>query len=280
MRALALLVTASTLSPRAAAAVCCPSDMNGNGQVQSNDIPPFVQVLLTSLGTPDELCAADVNTDGFRTGHDIQPFITRLLANASCIGACCLGGHLGCQLRTQDHCAALNGCFQGNGTVCAPSPCACTSDRCDLDGFCANGCEVNVNNNPLCNPPTFLGTISGDTGAGVLNQTGIGEAWYRVAITEDNASSLYLSATVVLQSGLTSDYDLYVYCVNCTGSLAGSSIAGTGQADVVNIRWEDDTFQDNDGFIVIEVRWFNNGCDGYDLTVTGNTSVTTPNCDQ
>ncbi len=282
VRSIAIFITASILIPRIATAACCPGDMNGNGQVQANDIPTFVQVLLTSLGTPDELCAADVNTDGFRTGHDIQTFTARLLAAASCTGACCVGGGA-CQLRTQAECQSLSGCFQGLATLCSPDPCACPSGLCDLDGLCTNGCETNVNSNPPCTSFTNLGTISGDTGAGVLNQSGAGEAWYRVAITENSNQPLYLSATVVLQSHPTSDYDLYVYCVNCNGNLAGSSSAGIGQADVVHIRWNDDTpigGEDDSGFIIIEVRWQTGGCDGYELTVTGNTVVATTNCDQ
>lgn len=262
--------------------VCCPGDLSGNGLVQVGDISPFVQVLLTSAGTAEELCAADVNLDGAPNGKDVAPFVNALLSGASCSGACCRSFGV-CEILTEASCISQGGCFQGAGTVCSPNPCACPLGFCNTDGACANGCETNINNNPAC-PGTNLGSVSGDTGAGILNQAGVGEAWYHVLVTENNSSNVYLSVWVDLQSNPGSNYDLFVRCAACASSIVGSSNMATGQLDRVMVRWDDDFIfpnnEDDSGFIIIEVRWVSGGCDGWTLTVRGNQIVTTVNCNQ
>jgi len=61
-----------------------------------------------------------------------------------------------------------------------------------------------------------------------------------------------------LHSPPGADFDLYVYCGTCGGSLAGSSIVGgqTGHFDTVNVRRDDGPFSDDSFDITIEVRHF------------------------
>jgi hypothetical protein len=53
----------------------------------------------------------------------------------------------------------------------------------------------------------------------------------------------------------------------------------SGDLDRVEVRWEDDFAQDDDGYILIHVILWS-GCPGYELGVYGNMSVATTNCDQ
>lgn len=62
----------------------CPNrkagDVNGDGVVTIDDVPPFVSVLLDpDAATPDEYCAADVNEDGAVNGLDTQAIADLLL---------------------------------------------------------------------------------------------------------------------------------------------------------------------------------------------------------
>jgi hypothetical protein len=77
------------------------------------------------------------------------------------------------------------------------------------------------------------------------------------------------------------DFDLYVYCFDCGGGLAGSStVTGTtGHWDTVYIRNEDDWGFSDDFGIVIEIRHKSSSrCAYWELTVTGNTVVSTQTC--
>lgn len=44
---------------------CLLGDVNGDGFKNGLDVQPYVDVLLTGMGTPRELCAADVGIPGF-----------------------------------------------------------------------------------------------------------------------------------------------------------------------------------------------------------------------
>ncbi|MDO8629981.1 MAG: hypothetical protein Q7R41_05760, partial [Phycisphaerales bacterium] len=182
--------------------------------------------------------------------------------NCQPLGACCASNGT-CQVVTQTSCSNQSGCYRGNGSSCSPNNC------------------INLNGNPQCSSWSDLGSISGDTGSDFTGFSNIGfEAWYRVQIREDSTSSIFMSAWVELQSGPNNDYDLYVYCASCGGTLAGSSINGTGLLDRVKIRWDDDFGFDDDGYILIQVRWASGSCGGYDLAVYGDYYVETSNCDQ
>jgi hypothetical protein len=107
------------------------------------------------------------------------------------------------------------------------------------------------------------------------------EEWDRVTISEDSLSSVYVSATITLTSPPGVDYDLYVYCDACGGTLAGSSISGglTGHTDTVGVRANDSFGVDDTFDVVIEVRHFaSNMCAYWSLEVSGNEAVGAATC--
>ena len=56
-----------------------PGDINGDGIVDVNDIPPFVAVLLDAPLDPAHVARADLNGDGTPNGLDTQPFVAALI---------------------------------------------------------------------------------------------------------------------------------------------------------------------------------------------------------
>ena len=193
---------------------------------------------------------------------------------ASCDGGdgdLCLEGTLSCS-------GGSLLCSDGSGTTVE----ACAGDGVDedCDGSVDEG--FNRNDNPSCSAAVVnLGSISGDTGAGQVFRSRFDEEWYRIRIVEDSNLSLYVSATVQLHSPPGADFDLYVYCGTCGGSLAGSSIIGglTGHFDTVNVRRDDGPFSDDSFDITIEVRHFQSSfCANWGLTVFGNTAVNAATC--
>ncbi len=160
---------------------------------------------------------------------------------------------------------------------CAAGECiieSCELGWCDADTFPQNGCEVPLNGNPTCSPPSYLGSISGDTGAGQLSTSGAGEKWFRVRLTEDNDGDVYLSATVEFRPAPGSNYDLYLYCAACGGYSGYSSNSGPGVVEILYPRWDDDFWGEDDSYdITIEVRWLSGGCAPYTLSVLGNTNL-------
>jgi len=167
-----------------------------------------------------------------------------------------------------------------SGTSCVAGVCtiiSCASGWANLDGNVQNGCEYSLNNPCF---PIYLGSVTGDTPSPALTKTGIGQAWYQVLLTEDDSgfSPVYLSATVTLTSPVGADYDLYVYCNQCGGSLAGASNS-TGNTDVVNVRWDDTYFVNSSGYIIIEVRYKGGtSSNSWMLRVQGNTTVAASTC--
>jgi hypothetical protein len=140
-----------------------------------------------------------------------------------------------------------------------------------------------LNSNPACSGHQFLGSVSGDTGAGILTTSGVGEKWLRVHVTEDDSTfftSVYLAATITLNSiPAGQDYDLYVYCLSCGGTLAGSSTNGGNQDEVVNVRRNDVIGTDDSFDVLIEVRYFAGSSAGaWNLSVAGNTTVGAATC--
>lgn len=142
--------------------------------------------------------------------------------------------------------------------------------------------DFNRNDNPECSAGAhFLGTVNGDTGSDTLSDSHWNEEWDRFTITEDDNSVQYLSARIVLTSPPGTDFDLYVYCANCAGSLAGSSKVGglTGHDDVVVVRAEDGWGSDDTFDVIVEVRHYNSTlCANWSLNVTGNVTATAATC--
>jgi hypothetical protein len=188
-------------------------------------------------------------------------------------------------------------CLEGT-TSCAGGAIACsdasasTTEACggnaadeDCDGAVDEG--FGRNDNPSCTTGLFnLGTVSGDTGAGASSVTDsyFDEEWDIVRITENDSSVSfpYLSGRIQLYSPPGVDFDLYVYCVSCGGSLIGSATAGglTGHYDTVDVRNDDDGGATDDFDVIIEVRHYNSDrCAAWQLTVWGDLAAPTQNCD-
>ena len=191
---------------------------------------------------------------------------------------------------TGTSCDGNDGDLCAEGTVsCVAGGVACsdatgtTSEICNgIDDDCNGGADDGIthDDNPLCASGTqYLGPVSGDTGNQIVSDAGNDEEWDRFTLTEDNASSLYLSATVTLTSPPGADFDLYVYCVSCGGTLAGSSDSGLeGETDTVLVRRTDEV-EDDDADLIIEVRHYSSTvCANWTLQVQGNTVVSTANC--
>lgn len=251
-----------------------------------------------------EVCSDSIDNDcdGLSDCADYVncPFHTPCAAGVSCDrrGQCtCANGFDDCDNNVDNGCetstrtnANCNGCDiicdLPNGTEsCSTGTCSltsCNNGYCNRDGQSGNGCEVFLNNSPSCAGATFLGSISGDTGGGVLNASGAGERWYRVTVTENDSSPFgaYLSATVGLQISPGVDYDLYVYCLACGGNVT-SSIGGLGVSESVSVRRNDHSGEDDTFDILIEIRWYagggSGGCD-WSLRVDGHTTVSLANC--
>ena len=133
---------------------------------------------------------------------------------------------------------------------------------------------------PLCADHFFAGTISGDVGSAFLTDSHTGAGWTRVQLVEDNSADVYLSATVTLTVPAGVDYDLYLYCGSCGTGVVASSTLGTGQTEIVRVRWDDDFGQVDDGNFYVEVRYFNGSSPvPWSMRIDGNTVVNTAICD-
>ncbi len=129
----------------------------------------------------------------------------------------------------------------------------------DCDGLSDEGFVLD--GNPACATTldTSLPSISGDTGTteARFEKHGIGEAWFRVRITEDSTGISDLTAWFALYSPPGLDFDLYAYCYGCGGRLADfSTLPGQGgHQDVVMILQKEFLGLPDDFDVVIEIRF-------------------------
>ena len=131
---------------------------------------------------------------------------------------------------------------------------------------------------PVAGSPT---AARADVGADVLTDSYWNEEWDRFTLREDSAASIYLSATINLWSPPGVDYDLYVYCASCGGTLAGSSTNGgmDGHFDTVLVRADDQFGVDDTIDVIVEIRHFaSDVCAYWQLEVVGNSAVSTATC--
>lgn len=159
--------------------------------------------------------------------------------------------------------------------------CSLTDSTGSVNG--ANVTNIGVSctvDEPACADHFFAGTISGDVGTGFLTDSYTGEGWTRVQLREDNDGDVYLSATVTLTVPAGIDYDLYLYCASCGTTAVASSQNGTGQTEVVRVRWDDDFGQLDDGNFYVQVRYFNGSSPTpWSMRIDANTVVNAANCD-
>ena len=224
-----------------------------------------------ATGTTSDLCG---NGD-----EDCDPASADGTEHAG-FGAACDGG------ADSDLCVEGSNVCSGTSLVCNDATAstfeACNGDAVDED--CEGGVDegFNLNDNPACGTPFFVGTISGDNSSPVLTDSWFDEEWDRVRLTEDDDGIVYLSGHFVLYSPPGVDFDLYLYCNGCPGSVIQSSTVHSlaGHYDIVDIRNDDDWGSDDDIDAIVEIRNYNsNRCAYWTLTVTGDLAAPSNNCD-
>jgi hypothetical protein len=129
---------------------------------------------------------------------------------------------------------------------------------------------------PVCGPPTDLGSVSGDTFTGDPEVvTGYADRWFQVRITENSSDRRTTKAYVRLDMPPDVDFDLEAYCVQCGGELYGSSNAGLGALTDHFVLYNSDhgngSTSDSDSFTVfLHVKYFSGeSCGGWTLTIEG-----------
>ncbi len=191
-----------------------------------------------------------------------------------------------CDGSDADSCAeGVVTCMSG-GLACSDNS-ATSVEACDGLGA-DEDCDGQVdegfvrNDNPLCSAGQFfLATLSGDTGAETASDAWYNEEWLRFTLSEDSLSSVYVSATITLTSPPGTDYDLYVYCDACGGTMAGASTVGglNGHSDTVSVRADDEFGVDDTFDVVVEIRHYDSSlCAYWDLDISANTLVAAPTC--
>lgn len=214
-------------------------------------------------------------------------------ANMACgpMGACiCTSGYANCDglpdngcevdLMTNDaHCGWCNNAcdFPHADAACVGGACVltgCDPGWCDLDGAVVNGCEFDLDTDPICSSAEYLGNIAGDMSSTPIVTYNRGERWYRISVVEaDNNvfSPRDLGITVTLAPAPGTDYDLYAYCDDCV-TLADSSAAQGDAIETVVVGWNDNSFSPDERMIYIKVAyWDASTCDAYSLQIEGNT---------
>lgn len=193
------------------------------------------------------------------------------------LGSVCDGGDGDSCAEGTRYCSGSLQCNDGTGTT--TEGCAGDAVDEDCDGSVDEGW---VRQDAISCPAFSLGSISGDSGNQVAT-----DSWYnneidKVRITENNDGIVYLSGHFDLYSPPGVDYDLYLYCQSCGGTVIQQSTVHnlTGHHDVVDIRNDDDWGSTDDFDATVEIRYNNsNRCAYWTLTVTGNLAASSNNCD-
>ncbi|MGE5182490.1 MAG: hypothetical protein ACM31C_10530 [Acidobacteriota bacterium] len=134
-----------------------------------------------------------------------------------------------------------------------------------------------------CQGAKALGSISGDTGSGMVSANGFQSAWLRVRVTEDDSSvignDLSVTATLTLPAGEQFDVLLYVNSgsdvVECTTS--SGTATKTGNTEQLRITWGEGSVangSDDSRDVSVEIRPTSTACSPssmWQLVVQGNT---------
>lgn len=132
-----------------------------------------------------------------------------------------------------------------------------------------------------CAGSTNLGSVSGDTGAGVKTAQGSGSQWFQIRVTEDDSDvfGTKLRARAELASPAGTNFDLYMYLAGGGSGLECSSVAKSSTssgADSTSVEWGEGTISNgssDDRTVTVEVRWKSGTCSPsakWTLTVRGN----------
>ena len=118
---------------------CCLGDIDGNGEVEEQDIPLFVDWLLHPANRPArgtiEFCRADINGDLNLDGLDMQPFVLKLMAGGPCHACCHIDGT--CDVTLQAECVGT----WTSAAACDPDPCCHLMGDMNDDGT-VNGLDI------------------------------------------------------------------------------------------------------------------------------------------
>jgi len=192
-----------------------------------------------------------------------------------------------CDGPDSDFCLEGSKACQSGSLVCSDNTTS-TSEVCagdagdeDCDGTADDGFPWGPENPACPSSQVNLGEVSGDENADHLARSYYNAEWHKLRIREDSNSSVYVSARISLYSPPGVDYDLYVYCFSCGGSLAASSANAnmSGHTETVDIRADDDFGQDDSHDVLIYVAYRNaNRCANWQLDVSGNLSAPSQNC--
>lgn len=145
----------------------------------------------------------------------------------------------------------------------------------------ANVTEIAVScavDRAACEDFDELPSVSGDVDFHAASAMALGERSYRVRLTEDSFDSRRVAAHVVLEVPDGVNYNLFVSCQSCTGFTRGST-RGTGEDEVLEVRWEDRAGPDDSAYILIRVSYQSgSSTTPWTLRVRGNQDVATATC--
>jgi hypothetical protein len=172
-------------------------------------------------------------------------------------------------------------CSGNAGLVCSDA----TASNLEICNGLDDDCDGNIDESvALCAGATSLGAVRGDVSGDKLMASGHTEAWYTLTVSDTAASIAepgdvpYLSASIGLDSGAGTDYDLEVYCTSCGGALAGSSDLDAGEVDFVDVRANDGANVDTFSVLIHVVYYEATACADWTLMVQSNTAVATKTC--
>ncbi len=134
-----------------------------------------------------------------------------------------------------------------------------------------------------CQAATSIGTISGDTGSGMVSASGFQSAWLRVRVTENDSSVIgkALSVTATLTLPASEQFDLLLYVnagsdvVECTTPTGTAT--KTGNTEQLRITWGEGSVangSDDSRDVSVEIRPTSTTCSPsamWQLVVQGNT---------